>query len=331
MAAAKGTSDMMTVIVEQDGRTRQADRLDPAWIAADSGVNLWVDLTDPTPDDAAILREVFRFHELAVEDATSAVQYPKAETYAGCLFLILHGIDFQASQHRLATHDYDFFLGPTYLVTVHDAASRSIPEVVSICLRNDRAFAEGPTAILHRIIDAMVDHYRPEVDKLEEKLDEIEDSIFKNADALDTTRRILELKRDVASLRRVILPQRDVVGRLARREFQAISEEMSYRFRDVHDHVIRVADEATLFHDRVTSLLEAHLSNTSNRLNEVMKVLTIIATMFMPLGVLTGMYGMNVPLIHFPGGEGVQFWWILGIMVANCGLMLWFFRRKRWI
>ncbi len=184
---------------------------------------------------------------------------------------------------------------------------------------------------MHRIIDTMVDHYRPEVDKLEDRLDEIEESIFENADAREITRRILELKRDVASLRRVVLPQRDVVGRLARREFPQITEEMSYRFRDVHDHVIRVADEASLFHDRVTSLLEAHLSNVSNRLNEVMKVLTIIATMFMPLGVLTGMYGMNVPLVHFPGGEGAQFWWILGIMVANCGLMLWYFRRRRWI
>jgi magnesium transporter len=274
---------------------------------------------------------VFHFHELAVEDAMAAVHYPKVETYDGYLYLILHGIDFQASQHRLATHDYDFFLSSNYLVTVHDSSSRSVPEVYASCLRSDRVFAEGPTSIVHRIIDTMVDHYRPEVDKLEDKLDEIEESIFANADARDTTRRILELKRDVASLRRVILPQRDVVGRLARREFPHISEEMSYRFRDVHDHVLLVSDEATMFHDRVTSLLEAHLSNVSNRLNEVMKVLTIIATMFMPLGVLTGMYGMNVPLVHFPGGEAIQFWWILGIMVANCGLMLWYFRRRRWL
>ncbi len=322
---------MIKVILRQNGRTVQAERLDPAWLAADSGISVWIDLTAPTPEDARILSEVFHFHELAIEDAMAPVHYPKVETYDGYLYLILHGIDFRASEHQLATHDYDFFMGPNYLVTVHDESSRSIPEVVDVCLRNDRAFAEGPSAVLHRIIDTMVDHYRPEVDKLEDKLDEIEQSIFENADARDTTRRILELKRDVASLRRVILPQRDVVGRLARREFPQISEEMSYRFRDVHDHVVRVADEAGLFHDRVNSLLDAHLSNVSNRLNEVMKVLTIIATIFIPLGVLTGVYGMNVPLVHFPGGDGAQFWWILGIMVANCGLMLWYFRRRRWI
>jgi magnesium transporter len=144
-------------------------------------------------------------------------------------------------------------------------------------------------------------------------------------------RRILDFKRDISSLRRVVLPQRDVVGRLARREFPLISEQLSYRFRDVHDHLVRLTDEAMFFQDRITSLLDAYLSNVSNQLNQVMKVLTVIATIFMPLTVLTGMYGMNVPLPHFPGGEGAQFWWILVIMSASTLGMLVFFRYKRWI
>ncbi len=321
---------MMTVTIHEGGRTRKADRFDPSWIGA-SGVSVWVDLTDPTSEDGAVLSRDFGFHELAVEDALTEAHQPKVESYGEYIYLILHGIGFEAAQHRLTAHDCDFFLGSNYLVTVHDSASQSIPGVAAICLRNDRVFEEGPASILHRIIDAMVDHYRPEVDKLEESLDAIEEQIFEVADARDTTRRILEVKRDVAALRRVILPQRDVVARLARREIPLISEEMSFRFRDVHDHVIRVADEATLFHDRVTSLLEAHLSNVSNRLNEVMKVLTIFATIFMPLTVLTGMYGMNVPLVHFPGGDNAQFWWILGIMLGCGASMLWYFRRRRWI
>jgi magnesium transporter len=191
--------------------------------------------------------------------------------------------------------------------------------------------SEGPAALVHRIIDMMVDHYRPEVDKLEDKLDELEEAIFDSSDNRQTTRRILDLKRDVASLRRVILPQRDVLARLARREFPHISEEMSYRFRDVHDHVVRISDDAGLFHDRISSILDAHLSNVSNRMNEVMKVLTIIATIFMPLGVLTGIYGMNVPLVHFPGGDAWQFWWIMGIMGGSSAVMLWYFRRRHWL
>ena len=102
-----------------------------------------------------------------------------------------------------------------------------------------------------------------------------------------------------------------MIGRLARREFPLISEQLAYGFRDVHDHLVRLSDEAMFFQDRITSILDAHLSAVSNQLNQVMKVLTIIATLFMPLTVLTGVYGMNVPLPHLPGGERAQFWWVL--------------------
>ena len=118
-------------------------------------------------------------------------------------------------------------------------------------------------------------------------------------------RQILDFKRDVASLRQVVLPQRDAVGRLARREFPLITEQLAYRFRDVHDHLVRLSDEAMFFQDRISGILDAHLSAVSNQLNSVMKVLTLISTIFLPLTVLTGMYGMNVPLPHMPGGDRV--------------------------
>jgi magnesium transporter len=184
---------------------------------------------------------------------------------------------------------------------------------------------------MHRIVDTMVDHYRPEVDKLEERIDELESTVFDATETRATNQGILDLKREVAALRRTILPQRDVLGRLGRREFPQITEEISYRFRDVYDHVVRISDDALLFHDRLSAILEAHLSNVSNRLNEVMKFLTIFSVIFMPMTVLTGMYGMNVPLVHFPGGEPFQFWWILGIMATMSSLLLWFFRHRRWL
>jgi magnesium transporter len=127
------------------------------------------------------------------------------------------------------------------------------------------------------------------------------------------------------------MPQRDAVGRLARREFPQIPEQLAYRFRDVHDHLVRLADESIYFQDRITSLLEAHLSNVSNQLNAVMKVLTIISTIFMPMTVLTGLYGMNVTLPHLPGGDPAAFWWILGIMAAISVTMLVFFRTRNWL
>jgi len=322
---------MTTILLCRDGKVTRAERLEPAWLADNSGVTVWVDIAGPTEEDARVLREVFGFHELAVEDALAASHHPKLEAYDGYLYAILHGIDFKASEHEFATHDADFFVGRNYLLTVSDGTSRSIPEARATCERNPRVMAEGPMALMHRIVDTMVDHYRPEVDKLEERIDELESSVFDATETRATNQEILDLKRDVASLRRIILPQRDVLSRLGRREFPQISEEVAYRFRDVYDHVVRITDDALLFHDRLAAILEAHLSNVSNRLNEVMKFLTIFSVIFLPMTVLTGMYGMNVPLIHFPGGEGVQFWWILGIMGLLSAAMLGLFRYKHWL
>jgi magnesium transporter len=322
---------MTTILVYRDGKVSRAENFDPAWIEEGSGVVVWLDIAAPTQADAQILREVFGFHELAVEDAMAASHHPKLEVYDGYLYAILHGIDFKAAQHEFATHDADFFVGPNYLVTVTDGTSRTIPETQAACERNPRLLAEGSMALMHRIVDTMVDHYRPEIDKLEERIDELEESVFDAAETRATNQEILELKRDVASLRRTMLPQRDVLSRLGRREFPQISEELSYRFRDVYDHVVRITDDALLFHDRLSAILEAHLSNVSNRLNEVMKFLTIFSVIFMPMTVLTGMYGMNVPLVHFPGGEHLQFWWILGIMLTLAGVLIWIFRTRRWL
>ena len=118
---------------------------------------------------------------------------------------------------------------------------------------------------------------------------------------------------------------------MSRREFAEIPEQLAYRFRDVYDHLVRLADEALFLQDRVTGLLDGYLSMQSNRMNQVMKVLTVITTIFMPLTVLTSLYGMNVTLPHLPGGGEAQFWWVLAIMLATSGVMLWFFRRKDYL
>jgi len=144
-------------------------------------------------------------------------------------------------------------------------------------------------------------------------------------------RRILDEKREVAQLRRIVIPERDVIARLARRDFADITIEMSFRFRDVYDHLVRIADDALVFQDRITGMLDAHLTNASNRLNEVMKVLTVVATIFGPPTLIAGIWGMNVPLPHLPGGDNAQFWWVCGGMVLMIAGMLVAFRRKHWI
>jgi magnesium transporter len=321
---------LVSIYVHQNGDTTSADRIDPAWLTSGSPVTIWADLAAPTPEEGRLLADVFHFHPLAVEDALSAIHHPKIEPFPRYLYLILHGIDYQEEEHWFATRDVDFFLGENYLVTVHDGHSRSIETVRDVCDRHDSMLADGPAAVMHRIVDSMVDNYRPEIEALEKHMNELEDEAILGRRA-DLVRDILGLKRDLGSLRHVVIPQRDAVGRLARREFQIISDEMAFRFRDVYDHLVRLSDESMLLHDRVTGILDAHLSSISNRLNVVVKVLTVISTIFLPLTVLTGMWGMNIPLPRFPGGEAVQFWWVAGVMVAIAVFMLSMFRRNRWI
>ena len=321
---------MIKVFKYQAGSTTCANAVDPAWLQKDSGVVVWVDLDQPTAEDSRVLSDVFKFHELSVEDALSAIHHPKVESYGNYLYIILHGIDFRAREHCFRTQDVDFFLSDQYLVTVHPGVSRSIGKIGDLCGRNPHFLAEGPVALMHRIVDTMVDSYRPEVDQLQERLDTLEKEVFQRPHAA-LSKRILDFKRDVLSLRRVVLPQRDVIGRLARREFPIISESLSFRFRDVYDHLVRLSEEAILFQDRIGSLLDAHLASVSNQLNAIMKVLTLISTIFLPLTVLTGLYGMNVDLPQLPGGGRAQFWWVVAMMVALSSSMLIFFRRRRWI
>jgi magnesium transporter len=319
------------IFAHLNGQTSPVDRIDPAWLSPESEAKIWVDLHEATDEEMkAILGGVFNFHELAVEDAISALQYPKVESYGSYLYLIMHRIDFEAKDHCFQTHDVDFFLGPNYLVTIHSGDSRSFDHITNICQRNSRALGEGTAALLHRIIDVMVDNYRPEVEKLSQRLDELEDKVFESAGA-NRAMDILNFKKDVSSLRRVVQPQRDVVGRLARREFGFIDEQTSYRFRDVYDHLVRLADESLFFQDRITSLLDANLATVSNQLNTIMKIMTSIATVFMPLTFITGLYGMNVELPHFGLSEPVVFWVLMVLMMTVVGSMLLFFRRRGWL
>jgi magnesium transporter len=321
---------LIKVFKHEAGVTRTAETVDPAWLRPDSGVLIWMVMDDPTAEESRILSEVFHVHELAIEDALNAIHHPKIESYGDYLYLILHGIDFQARHHLFKTKDVDFFLAPQYLITIHHGVSRSIAQVADVCARNGQLLGEGTASLLHRLVDALVDNYRPEIEKLQHRLDTLETEVFEKPNP-KLAKQILDFKRDVASLRQVVLPQRDAVGRLARREFAVISEQLAYRFRDVHDHLVRISDEAMFFQDRISGILDAHLSAVSNQLNAVMKVLTLISTIFLPLTVLTGMYGMNVPLPHMPGGDQWQFWWVVAIMVGLSAGMLLYFRKRGWI
>ena len=320
---------MIRYFVHRGGRTEKSDRLDPAWLSSGSGALVWADVAEPTDDDGAILREHFGLHELVVEAAFQRETNPKVEPYGRYLYIVLHGINFDAKEHNFETHETDFFLAPNFLVTVHDGLRRSIAHVSEVCMRAEHVLGEGTVALMHRIVDTMVDHYRPEVDELEQRLDEIEERVIETPSE-SLTGDILMVKRDLSALRRIVVPQRDVVGRLARREFELINQEMAYRFRDVYDQFVHMADDATMFHDRVTGILDAHLASVSNRLADVSKVLAVIAALFGPLTVITGLFGMNVPLPTLLGSPEYQFWEIIALMIVSSAILFAWFKKSGW-
>src|SRR5688500_15711398 len=169
---------LVKVFKHHAGITTCVDAVDPAWLKPDSGVLVWVVMDNPSAEESRILSDVFHVHELAIEDALNAIHHPKIESYGDYLYLILHGIDFQARQHRFQTKDVDFFLSPKFLITVHHGKSRSIDKLTGICERNSQLLGEGTAALMHRIIDALVDNYRPEIDELQKRLDTLETEVF---------------------------------------------------------------------------------------------------------------------------------------------------------
>jgi Mg2+ and Co2+ transporter CorA len=261
-----------------------------------------VDLDSATREESRILADVFHFHELAIEDAMSEAHHPKVESYGEYLYLILHGIDFAAAEHRFTTKDVDFFLGAQFLVTVHPGVSRTLGRINELCDRDNRLLGEGPGILMYRIIDMMIDNYQPEVEKLEAQLDEIEDEVVRapQPEALPPDPQLQE-GRLVAAPGRAAAARRRRPARAPRipADQRVAGVPFPGRPRSSRPAVRR----SDVLQDRITSILDAHLSAVSNQLNSVMKVLTIIATIFMPLTFITGLYGMNVDLPHFGLGR----------------------------
>ena len=200
---------MIRYFVHRGGRTELVDRLDPAWLlpaaaeasAAPDSVVVWADVAEPTEADGAILRDRFGLHELVVEAALQREPHPKVESYGRYLYIVLHGINFEPPSTHFETHETDFFLAPNFLVTVHDGQRRSIAQISEVCTRADTSSAKVPRRLLHRIVDTMVDHYRPEVEEARSS------ASTKSRERSSRPRRcltgdILAVKRDITNLRR---------------------------------------------------------------------------------------------------------------------------------
>ncbi len=309
---------------------------------------IWADLEAPSEEEEeTLLVNFFLFHHLAVEDCQREKlsphigdHYPKVEDYQDYLFVIFNPVDrpieeFGDSMNESAvcvhfpTRQMNTFLGVNFLVTHHYEPSSAISYVRQLCIKNPQTLQRGPDFLFHIIIDEIVDNYTPVIEYFDQQLDIIEASIFQDFQSA-TLPKLLGIKKGIIRLRKITTYQREILNRLSRGEFPLISTEEMLYYRNVYDHLVRIADLVESYRENVAGLLEAYLSVNSNRMNQVMKVLTVISTIFLPLTFISSIYGMNfhyMPELDWHYG----YFFVWGVIAVISGFMLYFFKKKGWL
>jgi len=291
---------------------------------------LWVDIQDMTNEDAGLLSDVFCFHPLAVADCISKnIHPPKIDEFEGYLFVIVHGINYHIDSEVVETTELAFFLGKNYVVTTHDVPMRSVSSVSGRVRKDARLMRRGADFLAHDIIDAMVDNFMPTLDEMDERSVSIESEALSEPKT-QTLAAIMQFKRSILALTRVILPQREIMNGLSRGEYPLIGERAQIYYRNVYDHLVRIEMLTRDLRDMAESALNTYLSSVSNRMNEVMKMLTLIATIFIPLTFIAGIYGMN--FANMPELEWRHGYFGILIVMAVIGVALViYFRRRKWV
>ena len=315
------------------GGVRAEDAGILAQALADRNGVLWVDLTIRSEEDAAILRDVFSFHELTIEDCVSPrVDPARIDDYTDYLFLIMQALTGYDPEGELEPIEVDFYLGPNYVVSCHREPVPAIEQFHERCQRDERQMARTPDWVLHGLIDTLVDEYLPLVDAVDDTIDKLEEEILERPDTR-LMRHIMLAKRNALRIRRAAVPQREIMQRLSRGEFSAfIRPETAVYYRDVFDHLMRIEYLIEAVRDLADGALNTYLSVISNRLNQIMKVLTAAATVFLPLTLISGIYGMNFEDNQFPGFDDPWgFAAVISFMLGLTASLLALFRWRDWI
>jgi len=290
----------------------------------------WLDLSGPTQDDLAKLGEMFSFHPLALEDAEHFRQRPKLDNYGDYAFLVFYGAGRQGQADRAPLCEVHMFLSGQYLITIHRDPLPPLDE--------QRRQLSGRTLhseqfLLYRVLDALTDSFFPVLADIDEEIDDLEAAVLANP-TTQQLERLFALKRELIAMRKVVTPQRDLFASSVEDIAELPGLELDERdyFRDVYDHLIRISDLIDSYRDLLSGATDLYLSTVSNRQNDVMKQLTVIATIFLPLAFITGFFGQNFGYLVNDIRSTLAFWLIgIGSMAATVVGLLIFFRRKGWV
>lgn len=292
---------------------------------------LWVSVEYATNEEIEqILGGVFGFHPLTIEDCQSnGYQSSKVDDFIDYLFIIANALKQEGESLELNTSELNLYLGENFLVSVYsDPIMSSVERGWTRAKRDFRLTDFGPDFLCHSILDGLVDEYLPLIDRMESEVEWLEDSVLEKPSPA-TLEKLLVLKHNIMSLRRIISPMREVMNRLSRDEFPQIDAQSQYYFRDIYDHLVRIQDLADTLRDIITGGLDIYLNSTSLRLNSIMKALTIVSTVFLPLSFIAGAFGMNfakIPGATHPLGFYLT---VLGMILLGI-LMIFYFKKRNW-
>jgi magnesium transporter len=320
----RGADGALTAVADIEGVRRALS--DPQGL-------LWLDLEAPSPEEASVLSDVFDFHPLTIEDCLAPrFDPPKIDDYGRYLFVVAHGVEEYVRGRELEPAELDLYLGANYVVSSHLAPMAAVRRLLERCQRGGPVLNHDAGFLLHTLLDGLVDDMLPVVDELDETVDRAEEEVLADPQR-STLQEILLVRRNSMRLRRFTTAEREIANRLSRGEFPAlVREEAHVYFRDVYDHLVRIEYLVESVRDLADGALNTYLSVVSNRLNEVMKVLTAAAAIFLPLALIPAVYGMNFTDNTWPPwDEPWSFALVVGAMVALGAVMAFFFRRRGWI
>ncbi|ASV11461.1 MULTISPECIES: magnesium/cobalt transporter CorA [Leptospira] len=289
---------------------------------------VWIDLDSTEVEDMDFLARGCNFHPLAIEDCINKNQRPKLDEYGSYLFIVLHRFQYDIEKKILRNNEIHIFFNEKFVVTVHQNEEPSIEQLRGRCMTHGNPLSRGTDQILYMLFDHTVDSNFPILDKMSEEIVRIESQILVNQDSQQTIAGILFLKRNLTRIRRILSPQREIVNSLIRRDNSFLSPKIQIYFRDVYDHLSRIYETIDMDRDLLGNTMDAYFSVISQRTNDIVKRLTLINLIFMPLTFLTGFFGMNFTTIPY---ENAPLLYVtIGLMyLIPIGMIFWF-RKKHW-
>ena len=292
----------------------------------------WINIEQPTEKETEYLAQNYPFHPLDLDDCLSRIQRPKIDQYKDYLFLVLHFPVFNKEARVTTPSQVSVFIGQNYLITLHKGELKPLVKLFRECEIDEEScqenFSAGPGYLLYRITDRLVDYCLPIANKMLDNIEDVEDGIFSNR-GRSQIKEISMLRRDIISFRRIIWPMRAVTGSLEPKIRRFTKMDLSVYFGDTVDHLDKIWDALDEYKEIIEGLNDTHDSLASNRTNDVMKILTIIATIFMPITLIASLWGMNIRLPFAQSDNALLY--ITLIMVGIIGGMLYFFHRRHWI